>query len=96
MGMRAMTPYQVANIWGCSPNHVRNLINRGELRAFRLGKRLFRIPAEAIGEYEKCQMNTELDASKDDTSLPGGSTASGAVIVLTHSPERKPRAKQST
>lgn len=53
---RPYTPDQVAAIWGCSPNHVRNLIHRGELRAFRLGARLFRIPADAIEEFEKNQM----------------------------------------
>ena len=50
------TPDEVARYWGCSPNHVRNLISRGELRAFRLGARLWRIPVEAIAEYELRQM----------------------------------------
>ena len=57
MTSRPYTCEQVADLWGCSPNHVRNLIHRGELRAFRLGARLIRIPADAIAEYEQCQMN---------------------------------------
>jgi excisionase family DNA binding protein len=96
IAQRPFTPDQLAAKWGCSSNHVRNLIHRGELRAFRLGKRLFRIPPEAIGEYEKCQMNIGSGDSKDDTSSPGGSMESGDVIVLAHSPERKPRQKPST
>jgi len=43
----------VAERWGCTPNHVRNLIKRGELRAFRLGERLLRIPAEALDGFEQ-------------------------------------------
>jgi len=93
---RPLTPEQAAELWGCSPNHVRNLIHRGELRAFRLGKRLIRIPADAIGEYERCQMNTGSDASKEDSSSPGGRMESGDVIVLTHSREKKPRQALST
>lgn len=50
------TPNKLAVHWGCSSNHVRNLIARGELRAFRIGQRLWRIPLEAITEYEQRQM----------------------------------------
>jgi excisionase family DNA binding protein len=90
------TPEQVAERWGCSANHVRNLIKRGELRAFRLGHRLIRVPLDAIEEYEQCQIIGS-DGSKDDSSSPGGATTeSGDVIVLTHSRERKPRPRPST
>ena len=91
--MRPMTPEQAAEMWGCSPNHVRNLIHRGELRAFRLGRRLLRIPPDAIAEYEQCQMNTASEGSTDVSSSLGGRAESGDVIVLRHSPERKPRAR---
>src|SRR6187549_3694119 len=84
---RPMTVEQVAQHWGCSDNHVRNLIHRGELKAFRLGRRMFRISPDAIGEYEKCQLQTTtgLDASTADSVSPGGRMESGDVIVLTHS-----------
>lgn len=45
------TPASLAKQMGCSDQHIRNLINRGELRAFRFGKKLMRIPAEAVEEY---------------------------------------------
>lgn len=48
---RPLTPEQLAAHWGCSANHVRNLIKRGELQAFRLG-RLIRIPATSVEEFE--------------------------------------------
>lgn len=47
--------YSVATLadrWQCSRQHVYGMINRGELRAFKLGAKLFRIPAE---EVEKCE-----------------------------------------
>jgi len=37
------TPAMLADQWQCSERHVRNLVNRGELRAFRLGGKLVRI-----------------------------------------------------
>src|SRR5690554_2527640 len=92
---RPMTPDQVAEIWGCSPNHVRNLIHRGELRAFRLGRRLIRIPPDALEDYEKCQTNIASEGSTADSSLPGGRTESGDGIVVLHSPERKRKQRQS-
>src|SRR5205807_2282628 len=49
------TPATLAAEWGCSPRHVRNLVNSGQLRAFRLGQKLLRIPPDAVEEYEQCQ-----------------------------------------
>lgn len=49
---RPYTPDTLAELWGCSANHVRNLIHRGELPAYRLGERLFRIKAEDVRAYE--------------------------------------------
>ena len=34
---RAFTPGDLAERWGCTERHVRNLISRGELQFFRLG-----------------------------------------------------------
>jgi len=46
------TPDTLAERWGCSGKKVRLLILSGELRAFRLGERLIRIPADAVEEFE--------------------------------------------
>lgn len=66
------TPATLAEAWGCSEQHVRNLLNRGELEFFRLGKRLIRIRGEAVEKYQ-CRMT-------DHTRLPGteGSSASSS------------------
>lgn len=53
--------YSVATLadrWQCSRQHVYGMINRGELRAFKLGAKLFRIPAE---EVEKCEALPSLE-----------------------------------
>lgn len=49
---RVYTPAMLAEEWQCSAHHIRNLIDNGELRAFRLGK-LLRIPVEAAAEFER-------------------------------------------
>lgn len=48
---RPWTPDKLAARRACSPNHVRNLIHRGEVRAFKIG-RLMRIPHSAVVEFE--------------------------------------------
>ena len=91
---RPYTPDEVATLWGCSARHVRNLIARGELRAFRIGSRLFRIPADALEEIERCR-TTRSDASTDASSSHGGKTDDDTVIVLTLQPSLMRNAKPS-
>ncbi|GLI99175.1 hypothetical protein Sbs19_29930 [Sphingobium sp. BS19] len=70
------TPYTVPNLaarWGCSEGLIRKMIDRKQLRAFRLGI-LIRIPAEEVEKIE-CQ-NTPSSDSEGDTHLSGTSTAS--------------------
>lgn len=52
--MNPYTPESLARRWDCSPRHVRNLINRGELRAFRVGGKLIRIRVNVVEEFETC------------------------------------------
>src|SRR5579872_2694452 len=67
---RPYTPASLADEWGCSAQHVRNLIDGGKLRAFRLGDKLLRIPADAKREFE-CRANTESDGSTEHSNLSG-------------------------
>lgn len=53
MTRAAYTPDELAERWGCSGNHIRSMIRRGTLPAFRLGK-LYRVPVAAVEEYEAC------------------------------------------
>ncbi|WP_394707787.1 helix-turn-helix domain-containing protein [Roseovarius pacificus] len=48
---RPYTPDMLAERWQCSAESVRLLCHSGELRSFRIG-RMFRIPADAVDEYE--------------------------------------------
>jgi excisionase family DNA binding protein len=64
MADRPYTPATLAAEWGCSAHHVRNLIDNGELRAFRLGGKLLRIPAEAAREFEARMSTIGADVSK--------------------------------
>jgi excisionase family DNA binding protein len=49
------TPRTLADRWSCSERHVRNLIETGELQAFRLGEKLLRISEEAVREFERAK-----------------------------------------
>src|ERR1700758_3590784 len=51
---RSFTPAELAREWQCSERHTRNLVAKGQLRAFRLGGKLLRIPLEAVEEMEQC------------------------------------------
>lgn len=54
------TPATLAKRWDCSEQHVRNLINRGELPSFRLGGKLLRIRGEDVEAFE-CQNGASQD-----------------------------------
>lgn len=78
--MTAHSPSSLAARWGCSERHVRNLIERGSLKAFRLGK-LYRITLEAVGEVERCQ-NGQSDDSGENYVSSSTETDNGSVTRL--------------
>lgn len=48
-------PYSVATLaerWECSRRHIMDMINAGDLRHFRLGAKLLRIPAGEVQRWE--------------------------------------------
>lgn len=53
MQNRPYTVAQLAAYWQCSTTFVYDRINAGELRAFKLGGKLFRVSTEAVEEYEQ-------------------------------------------
>ncbi|WP_444460431.1 helix-turn-helix domain-containing protein [Rhodobacter capsulatus] len=93
---RPFTPDTLADLWGVSPQTVRNLIHRRELRAYRVG-RLLRIKPDAVEEYERnaeqCPTSAS-DACEADIASTGTTIPDAAAISLRHAPERKPRARQ--
>src|SRR5436189_3486183 len=79
--MTVHTPETLAERWRCSSRHVRNLINRGELRSFRLGK-LFRIRDEAVEEYEcQNQKSTQSDGAGENLSSSTRTPAERAAVT---------------
>lgn len=60
VGTRPYTVATLAERWQCSEQHIRDLINRGELPCFRAG-RLIRITAAEVGHFE-CGSNGIVEA----------------------------------
>lgn len=78
--MTIFTPLTLAQYWDCSEHHVRNLISRGELRAFKLGERLWRIRGEDVEAYQ-CR-NTQLAGSGENSPSSGMTPKAGTVTSL--------------
>jgi excisionase family DNA binding protein len=64
---RTFTVAALADHWQVTTTTIYNLIDRGELRAWRLGGKLWRINADAVGEYE-CQ-NTASGGSPESAPM---------------------------
>lgn len=94
MTLRPYTPDTLAARWQCSAETVRQLIKRGELRAFRVGV-MYRVPVDAVEEYE-CR--TSPSDACEAASAPSGvmPAASDTAISLRHATERRRKQKPST
>src|SRR5262249_43946076 len=86
---RVYSPATLAREWECSERHIRNLIVSGELRGFRLGKKLLRIPLAAVEEF-LCRKDTRSDACAE-TSLSSFATAQGSGTVIRSEPLTRAR-----
>ncbi len=75
------SPAMLAHRWDCSERHVRNLVATGQLRAFRLGNKLLRIPGEAVEDFERC-LTTESAGSATGIASSSTGAASGIVTRL--------------
>jgi len=47
------SPKQLAERWGCTRQFIHKLIRKGEIKAFKLGGNLLRIPAEEVRRLEQ-------------------------------------------
>lgn len=91
-------PFTVPNLaqrWGCSEGLIRKMIDRGELRSFRLGI-LIRVPAEEVERVE-CQTESHTPSSGSSTDSPwcGGNTESADASASTRRIVRAPRQKRA-
>lgn len=88
-GRPPLTVDQLAARWACSPAHVRNLIHRRELFAFRAG-RLIRIAASEVERFE-CGSSTTEGAgtlSGPRTDRPAASPSAPKIVALPNSVSR--------
>ncbi|MBE0563982.1 MAG: helix-turn-helix domain-containing protein [Ochrobactrum anthropi] len=61
------SPATLAKRWECSEKHVRHLIKSGELKAFRLGGKLYRIKQSEVETFESRDIETA-PANSSETS----------------------------
>ena len=90
------TPDTLAERWGCSGKMVRLLILSGELRAFRLGERLIRIPAAAVEEFEKCRTIASPATAERGLSESGKTDDAQVALRLERQTARKRNAASTT
>lgn len=89
---KPFTPEALADRWDCSAETIRQMIHRGELTGFRVG-RMIRIPADAVEKHE-CA-NTELGGSMAASPSHGDSKmGAGGGFALMHSRERQQKPKR--
>jgi excisionase family DNA binding protein len=75
MGDPPFSPKLLAKRWGCSPQFVHKLIRKGELKAFKLGEKLLRIPMEEVRRWESQPAVTSSESLADGWSSPPGGKA---------------------
>ena len=69
-----LLPRDVAERWGCSEKHVRNLIRKGALPCFRAGGKLVRLWERDVEAFE-CR-TTQSAGSEDGSASSTGETES--------------------
>ncbi len=83
-----LTPAMLAERWSCSEQHIRNMIDRGQLPSFKIGEKLLRIRREHVEAFE-CQ-NGDLPGSEANFVSHGKmSEDSGDVIDLEQRTQKK-------
>ena len=72
------TPAMLAERWECSERHIRNMVETGELPAFRLGEKLLRIRGTDVERFE-CQSGASPDFAGNSASH--GTRATSADVI---------------
>lgn len=50
---QVLTPMRLAERWHCSEQHIRNLIRKNQIKAYKLSGKLLRIPIEEVERIER-------------------------------------------
>ena len=80
---QSFTPETLAVRWQCSAQHIRDLVAKGELPSFRVG-RLIRISVESVQELE-CQTSDQSSFGAHGT--PSGPTSPVKLNVAPSAPK---------
>ncbi len=83
MTARPYTPRTLAERWGCSDRHIRDLIKKNKLPAFKVGS-LVRIGADVVERIEACGLS-----NIGDTGAFPGQPAPGQPGARSVSPPPK-------
>ena len=67
---RPYTPERLAERWECSPQHITTLCRGGTLRAFKLGPKLWRIPALEVKRWEDGATIRSGSGATEESSAP--------------------------
>ncbi len=83
MSERPFTPATLAERWECSQEHIMAMCRKGILRAFRIGPKLWRIPANEVARWETGEAIQSRSADTEGSSAP--SSAAGADVSASRS-----------
>lgn len=89
---RPYSPRMLAERWECSEAHIRQMVAKGELTAFRLGGKLIRISAEEVEKVEGgCQSSDSDDTracSVSSTTKEAGDIAARWARTISTAPRQ--------
>jgi excisionase family DNA binding protein len=77
------TPATLADWWECSERHVRNLIEQGDLPAFRLGGKLLRIRPEDVEAFDCRSGAARQQEHAPETQAPVGRRPAATPLTRT-------------
>lgn len=77
------TPNTLAERWGCTGRHVRELINSGRLQAIKLGPKIIRIRKEWVEEFECRSMTDRIRSSDTEVFSPSSIVTNRAAATVT-------------
>lgn len=81
---RPFSTATLAKRWDCSEQHIRDLINTGQLPAFRLG-RMMRITAQVVADLESRTQTSDGEPPGHEAAEPAGRSAP-MVVMGPHRP----------
>jgi excisionase family DNA binding protein len=88
---KPFTTQALAERWECSPNTIRAMIHRGELKAFKVGGKLLRVSADEVEKWETAEKTEGSSGSEANGRLRGRKmdtdTAALSARMIGHSPK---------